>query len=199
MPVSMFPLKGYTSKDNTLKYPKGFVVYQILNLENNKSYIGHASSLKNRLKSHRKTLIENRHHSSHLQRSFNKYGINNFCVKVLEVSTKDQIVIREQYWIDTLRTSQREFGYNFADARGSALGLKRRLETVEKLRQTVLDRHRKDIIQKSLDGKVIKVWMNTNLVTIAKELSVSQISLCHNLKKRNKSCGGFVFEHLNIK
>ena len=50
-------------------------IYQILNIINNKRYIGSSSNLIKRNNRHLDELIKNKHCNLHLQNSFNKHGI----------------------------------------------------------------------------------------------------------------------------
>lgn len=60
-------------------------IYQIRNLINNKIYLGSAYNLYNRYRIHKSTLINNKHDNEHLQRSFNRYGRDNFVFELLEI------------------------------------------------------------------------------------------------------------------
>lgn len=60
------------------------VIYKIINLVNNKFYIGSTTNKKVRFRQHRKLLRGNRHHCKHLQASWNKYGENKFEFVVVE-------------------------------------------------------------------------------------------------------------------
>jgi len=53
-------------------------IYKIVNLVNDKIYIGSSINLKNREKDHFKDLKGNYHSNRYLQYAFNKYGENNF-------------------------------------------------------------------------------------------------------------------------
>ena len=53
-------------------------VYKILNIINLKYYIGYSINIDKRFKQHKKALENNKHLNILLQRSYNKYGIENF-------------------------------------------------------------------------------------------------------------------------
>ena len=61
------------------------VIYKIINLVNDKFYIGSTVNKKVRFREHRKQLRGNRHHCKHLQASWNKYGEEKFDFRVVEV------------------------------------------------------------------------------------------------------------------
>lgn len=51
-------------------------IYIIKNILNNKIYVGSTIDIKKRWRDHKWHLKENKHHNSHLQASYNKYGFN---------------------------------------------------------------------------------------------------------------------------
>ena len=57
-------------------------IYKITNLVNDKFYIGSSKDLERRKKEHFNHLRKNKHCNSHLQRSWNKYGEENFKFEV---------------------------------------------------------------------------------------------------------------------
>lgn len=106
------------------------VIYKILNTKNNKFYIGSAQDFERRTKQHLLVLRKNKHYNVHLQRSFNKYGEQNFQFLVLEeLPDENTLIEREQHWIDTLNPY-----YNINKVANSSIGVKRREETKEKIR-----------------------------------------------------------------
>lgn len=66
---------------------------------NNKFYISSAKNIGIRLSKHLLDLERNLHHSIYLQRAWNKY--QNINIEIIEIC--DNIIEREQYYIDTLR------------------------------------------------------------------------------------------------
>ena len=82
--------------------PKKSGIYQIRNLVNGKVYVGSAVNLRARMQSHFGELKNNKHNNRHLQRAYDKYGLDKFVFEVLEYVEKDMLLEREQYYIDTL-------------------------------------------------------------------------------------------------
>lgn len=79
-------------------------IYKITNLLNNKIYIGSTSKSFNiRWGNHKSKLKDNKHYNKHLQYAYNKYGSDNFKYEILEVCLKEDLIKREQYYIDTLK------------------------------------------------------------------------------------------------
>ena len=87
-------------------------IYKILNLKNKKVYIGSSTDLKQRLRTHKYQLKENKHGNTHLQASFNKYGKDNFLCEIIEITSKENLIEREIYWINYYQSLNRKKGYN---------------------------------------------------------------------------------------
>ncbi len=84
-------------------------IYKILNVLNNKFYIGSSKDIKQRWTRHLKDLKSNKHHNIHLQRSFNKYGLSSFRLEIVEYT--HDLLNREQYYLDLLKPYY-PIGYN---------------------------------------------------------------------------------------
>lgn len=108
-------------------------IYQIKSIKNNKIYIGSAVYIKNRWALHIKSLSNKKHHSIHLQRHVNKYGINDLEFSILEVCNKVDLLNREQFYINNLNPE-----FNICKIAGSSFGVKRSDKTKEKIRQANL-------------------------------------------------------------
>ena len=80
-------------------------IYQIKNLLNGKIYIGSSIRIRNRWRQHRHLLRRGKHHSCHLQRSWDKHGESSFLFEVLEVCTDDNRIALEQQYLETLSPS----------------------------------------------------------------------------------------------
>lgn len=68
------------------------VIYKIVNLVNDKFYVGSTTNKKVRFREHRKQLRGNRHHCKHLQAAWNKYGEAKFGFVVVEVVPDDVVL-----------------------------------------------------------------------------------------------------------
>jgi group I intron endonuclease len=76
------------------------VIYKIINILNNKFYVGSTTNQKVRFREHRKQLRGNRHHCKHLQSAWNKYGEDKFVFAVVEhVANTDNLAIAEDVWL----------------------------------------------------------------------------------------------------
>jgi group I intron endonuclease len=113
-------------------------VYKIINLINNKIYIGSSTNekggFKDRINTHIRLLNRNTHPNKHLQSAWNKYGEDNFEFKVIEVvKGKEKIIEREQYYIDSCGVIDNKIGYNKSPIANSQLGFKHSNETKKKM------------------------------------------------------------------
>ena len=109
-------------------------IYQILNTQNGKRYVGSSVNLDKRIRQHKIDLNRQKHGNKHLQDSWNKYGAEAFSFTVLEaVENPEGLLSREQFWIDTSNPE-----YNIDKVAGSSLGVKRSPETIEKIRKANL-------------------------------------------------------------
>ncbi len=91
-------------------------IYCIINKLNNKRYVGSSKNIARRMDYHHKSLLRNnKHWNCHLQSAWNKYGESSFDFLIIEeVSNETELNVREQYWMDFHRATEREFGYNLA-------------------------------------------------------------------------------------
>lgn len=109
-------------------------IYKITNIINDKIYVGSAIFLQSRWRQHRSDLNLNKHGNQLLQNAWNKYGEWLFKFEILEkVWDKTKLIEREQYWIDLLKTNQRETGYNLTIIARSRLGVKASKEALERM------------------------------------------------------------------
>lgn len=107
------------------------VIYKITNIQNGKFYTGSTYNFNTRKKGHINKLKTNKHPNKYLQNIFNKYGLNVFLFEIIEECDNDELLIREQHYIDLFKPE-----YNICKVAGSWLGIKRgkmSLEHKEKL------------------------------------------------------------------
>ncbi|MFD6209715.1 GIY-YIG nuclease family protein [Peribacillus sp. NPDC060253] len=93
--------------NNIVKSRKKSGIYQILNLKNNKVYIGQTNNLLYRRSQHFRSLKDNKHYNNYLQRAFNKFGEKLFVFEVLEYCCTEELNVRERYWIEEKKVSIR--------------------------------------------------------------------------------------------
>lgn len=116
-------------------------IYKIVNTVTGKCYIGSAVNISARWSLHKHQLARRVHHSTKLQRAWDKYSADVFSFEVLEaVANTEHLVVREQFWIDQLRSVAS--GYNVKPVAGSSLGFKFTEESRAKMSQIQIGRPR---------------------------------------------------------
>ncbi len=129
-------------------------IYGIINLLNEKIYIGLSKNIESRFLFHKRRLISNTHKNKHLQAAFNKVGINNFSFIIIEECLEEKLCEKEKYYIAEYKSVNNKFGYN--KTHGGEFGklndeiIKR---TAEKLRQQVISEDMRKRISNTLKGR----------------------------------------------
>jgi group I intron endonuclease len=158
-----------------MKKEKQMVIYKITNVQNGKFYIGSAVDYELRIKTHINDLKKSKHHSSKLQRSYNKYGLSVFKFEIIETVLDVNLLIEtEQKWFDKLNP---ELNMTLIAGLNSHLGMKRSTETKNKisvkLTGIIRSVETKNKISKSKLGVSIN-GTNMNKDKIGKPLSKEQ-------------------------
>ena len=87
-------------------------IYMILNKINRKCYVGSSKDIINRWSQHKNKLLKEKHINQYLQNAFNKYGLNNFEFWIIEECSEEDLLVREQYWMDFHVCYDHKYGYN---------------------------------------------------------------------------------------
>ena len=112
-------------------------IYEIVNKNNGKRYVGSAINIHTRWNDHRKRLRKDAHHSARLQNAWNKHGEAAFSFSVLrKVENKKDLILVEQEFIDKLRPE-----YNICKIAGNTMGR----SPTERTRQAVAEQNRKRV------------------------------------------------------
>jgi group I intron endonuclease len=109
---------------------KGGLIYKIKNLINEDFYIGSTQNLNKRYYTHLNHIRTNKNTCVKLIRAVNKYGEENFSFEIIEKCNVEDLLNREQYYLDFLNPK-----YNISKKAGSNLGIKRTEET--KLKKSI--------------------------------------------------------------
>jgi group I intron endonuclease len=87
-------------------------IYKITNTVTKKIYIGSSVNLRKRCNQHRSDLKGNRHSNGFLQSAVNKYGAEVFTIEVVEYVVGNDLLEREQYYMELYRACDEKYGYN---------------------------------------------------------------------------------------
>jgi group I intron endonuclease len=120
-------------------------IYKIRNKINGKFYIGSSININHRWTIHTNSLKRGDHHSIVLQRAWDKYGPDNFIFEIIEETSNDVLIEREQFYLDELKPA-----YNISYTAGNCLGVKRSKATKEKLREINLGKKHSDETKKKI-------------------------------------------------
>ena len=93
-------------------------IYCIENLVNHKKYIGQSTDIEHRWKQHRYELNYGCHDNDYLQKSWSKYGCDNFDFYIIQLCSVEQLNELEVYYINFYETLNRDKGYNLTSGGG---------------------------------------------------------------------------------
>lgn len=119
-------------------------VYCWTNLANNKCYVGSSSDLRRRfswyysLESIEEVII-----ISLISRALLKYGYSGFRLDILVYCNPEQLIKREQYYINTINPE-----YNILRIAGSSLGYKHTEESLAKIRARSISQEHREHLKK---------------------------------------------------
>lgn len=122
-----------------LEFPEKSGIYAIINIVNDKHYVGSAVNFINRKQNHISALKRNAHKNPHLQTSWNAHWHFNFIFVKLECCEKDKLVEREQWWIDNIKPE-----YNACPIAGRRIGYVSTEETKAKISKALKGKKKTD-------------------------------------------------------
>ena len=99
-------------KNKKQHHMDNYVIYLITNKINGKIYIGQTKNLKRRITDHFKKKSEKIISTSKLYKAIEKYGKDNFDIKIIDKCTKNDVDEREIYWISYYDSTNSKIGYN---------------------------------------------------------------------------------------
>jgi group I intron endonuclease len=192
-------------------------IYMIYNNISKKSYIGSAVNIYKRIFgssswSHLKALTENRHINIHLQNAYNKHGVSVFSFRILEICNKESLLIREQFYLDSLLHAQnplkfRKKAYNICPTAGSPLGRKMSTNTKTKLSKSKLgiknpmygkkgSLHPRSIVVLQYDSKGMFICKFSNAEEASNQTGISINSIRNSILKGYKG-GNYYWKNFN--
>lgn len=90
-------------------------IYKIENKINGKVYIGQSIDIEHRWSGHKSKLRNSKHQNDYLQKSWNKYGEDNFDFSVICECNKEDLDNKEIYYIDYYKSTDSKYGYNLRE------------------------------------------------------------------------------------
>jgi len=159
-------------------------IYAIKNLLNNKCYIGSTKSPKTRKYDHFRLLKLQKHHSLHLQQSYNRYGKQFFSFYIIEECSEINRKEKELFYINHFKSYDRDFGYNIYEPNEN------KFKCSESTKQKILNKHilsgyAKSIDVYSIQGEKIKTYLSID--SCSKELKINRSVIYDLLNKKRKS------------
>ncbi len=116
-----------------MRASKRSAIYAIIHLRSGRIYVGSAQDLVSRWDHHRCRLVLGAHVNRYLQHAWTKHGADAFEWRVLEDVPGQDLLIREQWWMDRLAATKRATGFNICPTAGSQAGKPVSQETRAKL------------------------------------------------------------------
>lgn len=124
---------GWWMKRPNFKEKSG--IYIIICMTSLKMYIGSSYNLAGRFSEHRGELRRGAHPNLHLQRAWTKYGEQAFVFGVLEYCLTEDLVSKEQEYLDKYKPYEKSAGFNLSHSSEGTRGVQITDEHKENLRQ----------------------------------------------------------------
>lgn len=172
-------------------------IYCIVNTVNQKKYVGSSQNLQMRLMQHRSRLRNKVHDNIKLQRSWSKYGENNFQFYILEFCNKEDLSDREQFYIDSLKP----WFNTILEVKRIILPKKSRIKMSESRKKgiaqgTIELYQEKPIYQYSLAGDFIASYKNIKQASIL--CGINRSSINRFLNGTYKKGGNFLWSLVKV-
>ena len=133
-------------------------IYKICNLVNGKFYVGSAAKLNKRFYGYHN---HKRIHNEHLKRSIEKYGEENFEIKILVKNiSKEELLEAEQYYLDKYDVANNKMSYNICPVAQSRLGVKASSGTKLKLSKIRLGKKHSAESKEKISESKKKYWQD---------------------------------------
>jgi len=124
-------------------------IYSIVNIVNNKVYIGYTNNFRKRKNCHWSELKKGTHKNTHLLGAWNKYGEKSFKFERIEICEIEKLKEREHYWAKIYNAHDRSCGYNI-ELTSNNKNEKRTKETIDKISEANKGRKHSDESRKRM-------------------------------------------------
>ena len=152
-------------------------IYSITNITNGKIYVGSSNNIERRWREHKNMLKSKKHHSTHLQNAWDKYGEDNFLFEILEECNENILLKREQYYIDFYSSADCYYGYNQSEIAGRP-----------SITQEQRDRCAQILSEKFKgEGSWCNIYSETQIINLIEDLKTGEYSYGQLSKKHNIS------------
>lgn len=130
-------------------------IYRWINNLNKNTYIGSSTNLSVRFYTYYSLayLVKS---NRPIERALLKHGYSNFTLEILEYCNKDNLLKREQFYLDNLKPE-----YNIVEKAGSTLGYKHTEESLKKMRNFIIS-----------DLVMAKKRLSTNNATASRRIAI---------------------------
>lgn len=179
-------------------------IYKITNIQNGKIYIGSAINIESRKRIHLSALRKGNHHNPHLLAAYKKYGEDSFVWDILEhVTQLNDLLYREQKYLDEVKPFDRNIGYNVLPTAGSPYRREYSFESRKKMSMSQLGRKRSNKTNVKIVSKMNKkvYQLDTSTLEIVGEfLSLKEAEQITGIRRQaisgtcrnvTKSAGGY--------
>lgn len=192
------------------KLPEESGIYMILNILNNHKYVGSTNNFKRRLTRHRGELRKDKHHSTYLQRAYNKYGEDKFIIYILERCSpiKDTLIYLEQKYLDLnpeyniskTASHPSNTGHKMPEQAKKRLhdlyyGKKRDPKIVDKATKNRIGKGCKNVYCYNKDGEFIGCFLNSKQAVKLLNLNITPGTINKCCTGLCKSIGGFIWSY----
>ena len=175
-------------------------IYKVINLKNNKIYIGKSTNIKRRWQEHCSVSSWKKEPDKPLYKAIQKYGIENFNFEILEVCDKSKLGLYEKYWISKLHAQDHNYGYNIKSG-GNSDGFEgdekhpnHKLDAadVRDIRTRYANHERRHQVEKLYENLIghsgfVKIWQGVTWSDIMPEVYTEENKAFH---KSNCGCSG---------
>lgn len=159
-------------------------VYLWLQKTNGKFYVGSSVDLRLRFYDYFSKSYFDKSGNTIIANAISKYGLDSFEYFVLEVTDKENVLTREQFYIDTLKPE-----YNILNVAGSTAGFKHTAETIEKISAAALGRVHFEDTKLKISESQKNNKNNPGLPLTVKDLSTGSVTQYSNLTEAAKELG----------
>ena len=148
-------------------------IYEIVNIKNNKKYIGQSVNIEKRWQNHKAKLNKQQHSNDYLQKAWNKYGVDAFIFNIVEKCSRELLDERETFWI--IKNNSYNNGYNLDNGGSGVLKypesyyrvIKKGTDKGHKRYAIIKDNYSKAIVTSMFKEKLdeLCVLLNNNEIT----------------------------------